>query len=361
MSARDESAATRQFRAKPPFPLSKAMSRMITKEARPNWIYYVATVVVLVLIYGGIYSADHAPAGWERGPAVAVAGIAVVVIALAYFGWHLAGEIRISVAGDELTVNKRRGGVFSFSDATLGLWAYGDTTSTMGSALHLRSGLRHFVLGGRDHRFAAGTRLDEPPQGYVDAWLWGSDFDELLSLVGRRSRLDARPPRPGERTRCLLYPNQELAHQMSMWAVAGKQRLWWAASQPLVALEVGPDAVGVIDAKSDAVIATAPRAQVTATPETYKCRRWLRGPPYKQPPPSPVLVLCVPGVEPMTIGCQETSPALAFAPRFAWRDRVRDRVNRPADYSVAAGDWLMLVERFGLAAHLIDRVHRSTD
>src|SRR5262249_20568689 len=146
---------------------------------------------------------------------------------------------------------KRHGGVFSFSDATLGLWAYGNRTRTMGSALHLRSGTRHFVVGGRDHRFGAGTRLDEQPPGYVDQWLLHSDVDELLAVVSRRSSLHAHQHEPGELTRCLLYPNMELAQQMSTWSVVGKQRLFRSASQPLVALDVGEGAIRVIDARND--------------------------------------------------------------------------------------------------------------
>jgi hypothetical protein len=359
MSVRDESAAVREFAAKPPFPLSKAMSRMITNEARPNWIYFIVMGLALAAVYGGFYVAEHAPAGWEHRPAVAAVGIVLAVIALAYVGWHVAGEIRISVAGDEVRVKKRHGGVFSFGDATLGLWAYGSTTKTMGSALHLRSGTHHFVLGGRAHRVAAGARLDEPPQGYVDAWLWAADFDELIAMVGRRSTVQAHRPGPDEATRCLLFPNMELGHQMSAWAFGAKQRLVLSASRPLVALDVGADSIRVIDASNDAVIATAPRAQVTATPETYKCRRRRYGPSYKNPPPSPVLVLCVPGVEPMPIGCQEHRATLDFSSRFAWRDKVPDRVNRPADYSVAAGDWLLLVDAFGLTPSLVDRTHRG--
>jgi hypothetical protein len=358
MSVRDESAAVRRFAAKPPFPLSKVMSRMITGEARPNWIYFIVMGLALAAVYGGIYLAEHAPAGWEHGPVAGVVGIVLVASALLYVGWHVTGEIRISVAGDEVTVKKRHGGAFSFSDATLGLWAYGSSTKVMGSALHLRSGPHHFVLGGRDHRLAAGARLDEPPQGYVDAWLWASDFDELLAMVGRRSTVQVHRSGPGELTRCLLFPNMELAHQMSTWTVGAKQLLWASASQPLVALDVGADSIRVIDASNDGVIATAPRAQVTAAPETYRCRRRRYGPSYKNPPPSPVLVLRVPGVEPMPIGCQEFSGPLNFTPRFAWRGTVPDRVNRPADYSVAAGDWLLLVDALGLGPQLVDRTHR---
>jgi hypothetical protein len=359
MSASDESAASRQFVAKPRFPLTKMMSKTITEDARPNWIYYAGTGVALVVIYGGIYWFEHLPSGWERGPVAGVAGVALAVAALACIGWYATREIVVSVTSEGLAVSTRRGDTFPFGDATLGLWAFGGRTKVMGTALHLRSGARHFVVGGRDHRVAEGTRLDERPQGYVDAWLWASDFDQLLAAVGRRSGVQAGREAPGKFTRCLLFPNTELAQQMSMWAVWGKQRLFRSASQPLVALDVGEDAIRVIDAANDAVIAAAARTQVTATPETYKCRRWAHGPPYKQPPPSPVLVLRVPGVEPIPIGCHDYRGGLDFSSRFEWRGKVPDRVNRPADYTVAAGDWLLLVDRFDLTPQLVDRTHRG--
>jgi hypothetical protein len=40
--------------------------------------------------------------------------------------------------------------------------------------------------------------------------------------------------------------------------------------------------------------------------------------------------------------------------RFSWRENVARPNERPA-YVVSAGDWLMLVERFGLAAHLKEK------
>ena len=94
---------------------------------------------------------------------------------------------------------------------------------TMGTALHLHCGPHRFVLGGRDHRIAAGTRIEAPDAGYglpvdVDAWLWAPDFDELLTMVGHRSGLDLRRPAPGEPTRCLLFPNPLLVQQMGSFA-----------------------------------------------------------------------------------------------------------------------------------------------
>ncbi|HTX96327.1 MAG TPA: hypothetical protein VME67_16570 [Mycobacterium sp.] len=70
--------------------------------------------------------------------------------------------------------------------------------------------------------------------------------------------------------------------------------------------------------------------------------------------------MSVPGVEPKTIGCQDfTFAALALIPRFAWRGEVPERLNQPADYSVAAGDWLLLVKKFGLTPPLVDRTDKA--
>jgi hypothetical protein len=85
--------------------------------------------------------------------------------------------------------------------------------STMGTALHLQSGEHRFILGGRDRRVASGTRLDAPDAGYglpvdIDAWVSAADFDEIVTMVSRRSGLDVRPPAPGQPARCLLFPTR---------------------------------------------------------------------------------------------------------------------------------------------------------
>jgi hypothetical protein len=189
--------------------------------------------------------------------------------------------------------------------------------------------------------------------------VWASDFDELLTMVSRRSGLDAHRRAPDELTRCLLFPNLELMDQTSVWAFGAKRRIYRSAFQPRLAMDVGAGAIRVIDPSSDALIATASHAQVTARPETYICRRFAYGPSYKNPPPSPVLVVCLPGSQPPTIGCQERNLAAGFLPRFSWRGNVPSRVNAPADYSVSSGDWLMLVEEFGLAPYLKDGTNRA--
>src|ERR1700754_890691 len=92
-------------------------------------------------------------------------------------------------------------------------WAHGgDRRRDDGCGAAPQSGQRRFILGGRDRRVSAATRLEAPDAGYgqsvdVDAWVSAADFDEILTMVSRRSGLDIRPPAPGEATRCLLFAN----------------------------------------------------------------------------------------------------------------------------------------------------------
>jgi hypothetical protein len=84
-------------------------------------------------------------------------------------------------------------------------------------------------------------------------------------------------------------------------------------------------------------IASASLAQVTATPETYKCHQFRFGPSYKNPSPSPVVVVRLPGSQALTIGCRAPlGDTLGFVPWFSWGGQVHERVNQPADYSVSA-------------------------
>jgi hypothetical protein len=60
----------------------------------------------------------------------------------------------------------------------------------------------------------------------------------------------------------------------------------------------------------------------------------------------------VPGMPPLTIGCRDTVSGLDR--RFSWPDNVPTEHAR-ADYEVSGTDWLILVEKFGLAAYLNKR------
>jgi hypothetical protein len=92
-----------------------------------------------------------------------------------------------------LTVDQRPGDGFSFIDAKLSLWnfgMYGGTTA--GTALHLRCDPT--ALFSVDEIIASlpkdgSTRRPWSTRRRIDA---ASDFDELLTMVGRRSGLDVR-------------------------------------------------------------------------------------------------------------------------------------------------------------------------
>jgi hypothetical protein len=271
--------------------------------------------------------------------------------------------IVLSVTSDGLTVSTRPGDVYSFSDAKLGIWGV-TGGATMGTALHLHNGQRRFILGGRDRRVAAGTRLEAPDAGYglpmdVDAMVSASDFEEILAVVGRRTGLDIRPPAPGEPTRCLLFPNALLIQEMGMFDARKKREFLESAGQPRLAIDVGANAIRVLDPNSNALIAAVSTTQVTATPVTYSptSSHWfptvgniLSDAAMNYWSTTPGIRVSVPGMPPLTIGCRDTAMGLDL--RFSWPDNVPTEKAR-ADYEVSGTDWLTLVETFGLAPYLL--------
>jgi hypothetical protein len=243
---------------------------------------------------------------------------------LAILRWGIYKKIPICVTSDGLTVDRRPGDVFSFNDAKLGLW------TLSGTALHLRCGRHRFVLGGEDHRVGTATRLEAPPTGHVDGWLRAGDFDEVLTMVARRSGLDIRGPAPGEPLRCLLFPRPS--------AGVFDFGLKKFNPRPSLAVDVGTDAVWLIDPNTNALIASASLAQVTATPAN--CKYNSEGGSYTVP----VLVVRVPGLQPLTID----------GPRSrAWRGKVPEE--KEPEFMVSDADWRVLVEKFGLAPNLVER------
>jgi hypothetical protein len=253
--------------------------------------------------------------------------------------------ILVDVTGDGLTISDRPGDVLSFSDARLGLWvtAFG---MPVGAALHLRCGAERWVLGGRDHRLAAGTRLDAPDADIVDAWVWTSEFDEILNMASRRGQLQLAQPAPDEMTRCLLFRRRG----------------------PRLAIDVAADGIRVGDLDADELIASASPAQLTATPETHLWSN--QGRPFIRPQRgyrSPTMVMNVPGWRQVSIECNDAAddpegilarPPFSWRPklreRFSWRGTVRKRIETP-DYAVSGMDWLTLVEVCGLAPYLEDK------
>jgi PAS domain-containing protein len=272
------------------------------------------------------------------------------------------GRILIDVTRDALTASKRPGEVYPFNDAKLGVWGISGG-QTMGAALHLHCGQRRFILGGRDYRIPPGTRPEAPDAGYgqpvdIDAWVTDTEFGEILTISGRQSTpsgLDARPLAAAAPTRCLLFPSPMLIQQMGPFAMRKRQQLLGSLNQPRLAIDVGADGIWVVDPNSNTLVASAPVAQVTATPETYQYGRgwsasgW-EGMMARSLSTTPVLVLGIPGAQPLTIGCRDTIGGLEL--RFSWPGDVRQRVNDPPDFSCSGGDFLLLVEKFGLAPYL---------
>ena len=131
----------------------------------------------------------------------------------------------------------------------------------------------------------------------------------------------------------------------------------WTKRQ--LAVDMSQDAVSVIDPKNGARIAAAQPAQVTATPAAFTASSKRD----KIGMSMPVLIVRVPGLQPLTIGCYErighawnTSPSNL---RFWWRGKV-PWVKAPS-YVVSAMDWLALVERFGLLPYLQDKANAQPD
>lgn len=146
---------------------------------------------------------------------------------------------------------------------------------------------------------------------------------------------------------------------MDPWAF--KQQLARAfAEQPCLAIDVGAEAIWVMNPKTGARIGSARLSQVTATPETSVvwrgkfCHRL------------PVLAVCVAGLPAVRITCLEAvRVGFGTGLRFSWRgessrrSKVAQRVYRPASYMVAGAEWLTLVEKFGLTTYLADRKRRA--
>lgn len=344
MRVNDSPASSRQFVASPAS-VSSTMNEFATRKRTLNIAYGLAIGVGLAAGVGVGASASVGTGvvvGLGAGGAVIML---VPVVWLVYAWWRSRQKVLVGVTNQGLTIDRWPGDAFSFADATLGPWV------NMGVALHLRSGSHRFVLGGRDRRIASSTQLVAPPVQAVDAWLWDSEFDELLTGGGRQGGADVRGPAPGEATRCLLFPNPYLAEQMGPFAFRKQLRLQRSLSQPSLVLDVDNDAIRVIDTNDNAPSASASRAQVTATPAVYQPDSVTSGDGSTYDYAAiPGLVVSVPGMPPVTIGCLDL---VGSQFRFAWRGKVSRSSERPA-YVVSAADLLTLAEKFGLAPHLED-------
>lgn len=75
---------------------------------------------------------------------------------------------------------------------------------------------------------------------------------------------------------------------------------------------------------------------------------------------APQMVVSFPSRPPLVIACCDVTGRLSLRwvgqsfRRFAWRGGV-PVVREPAEFAVSGGDWLTLVEAFGLAPYLEER------
>jgi hypothetical protein len=379
MSISNEPTGSRRFEAHRPFFGSKYASITTTAwKTKPVRSYLIMLVAILAfcVVFGTLFTALQGyfiqDLGASRSDAKLVKrfltyGLIALVFGAggAWYKWSQRspqGRILIDVTRDALTVSKRPGDVYPFSDAKLGTWGI-TGGQTMGTTLHLHCGQRRFILGGRDYRVAPGTRLEAPDAGYglpidVDAWVTDTEFGEILTISGRQSTpsgLDARPLAAAAPTRCLLFPSPMLIQHMGSFAFRKRQQLLDSVNQPRLAIDMAADGIRVVDPNSNTLLASAQLAQVTATPETYQYGRGWSGYGWEQMmarslSTTPVLVLGIPGAQPLTIGCRDTIGGLDL--RFTWPNDVRQRVNDPPDFGCSGADFLLLVEKFGLAPYL---------
>jgi hypothetical protein len=340
MSVSDESTASRQFVAS-----AEAFSTGWIKGTKVfQAVYMVFFVAIVGFAALAMFRTSkgipvHAPR-YTGLIFMAVLLVAGVVIG-AYLFWRSRQKYVLTVNGDALTVGPR-GDVYSLADAQLGIWP------NIGVALHLHSGSRRFVLGGRDRRIGPSTPLDAAPIQAVDARLPASDFDELLRLGGRTA---ARGPAPGEPTRCILFPNSQRIVNSGPFAFRKKQRLVNSLGREQLFVDVDHDTVRVIDPESHAVDASAPVSRITATPLSYETRDVESS----QVSRTPALAMSVPGVPPLTVGCAHLERR---GRRFSWSGSVLT-VNEPPAYILSAADWLTLVEVLGLAADVRDAARKG--
>jgi hypothetical protein len=299
-------------------------------------VFFVAFVAYAVMAMFGSAQGKQVHAPRYTGLIfLAVLLVASVVIG-GYFIWRSRKKYVFTVNGDSLTIAPR-GDVYSLADAQLGLWP------NMGVSLHLHSGGRRFILGGRDRQIGPATPLDAPPTQLADARLPAAEFDELLRLGGRAA---ARGPAPGEPTRCILFLNSQTIVNSGPFAFRKKQRLVNSLGREQLFIDVNTDTIRIIDPESHTVDATAAVSRITATPLSYETHDSESGGTSK----TPALMMSVPGVPALTVGCRILPVS---GRRFSWSGPVHI-VHEPPAYILSAADWLTVVEKFGLAANVND-------
>ena len=135
-------------------------------------------------------------------------------------------------------------------------------------------------------------------------------------------------------------------------------RLDFRRPRPDVAIDMGSEMLRATDRSSNALVASVSLAEVTAKPANHsRTRSDAADVVY------PVLVVDVPGMQPLVIG----SLALGYQDffdgwntRFTWRGNVPALPSESGDppYALLGEDWLTLADKFGLSRRLIDNARR---
>ncbi len=340
MSVKDDSTPARQFVAS-----AEAFSTGWIKGTK-IWqgvytVFFVAFVGYAVLAMFGRAKGMQVHAPRYTGLIFIAVLLAAGVVIGGYMLWRSRQKYVFTVNGDSLTIAPR-GEVYSLADAQLGIWP------NLGVSLHLHSGGRRFVLGGRDRQIGPATPLDAPPTQVADARLPAAEFDELLRLGGRAA---ARGPAPGEPTRCILFPNSQTIVNSGPFAFRKKQRIVNSLGRARLFVDVDNDTIRIIDPESHTVDASVPVSRITATPLSYETHDSETGHTTK----TPALTMSVPGLPPLTCGCSHLAVS---GRRFSWSGSFHI-VNEPPTYVLSAADWLTLAETFGLAANVNDAARKS--
>ena len=153
--------------------------------------------------------------------------------------------------------------------------------------------------------------------------------------------------------RCVLFA---LHSRRTLWRNALRRD--FSGARPALAIDVGKDGILVTDLATEKPVAEAEQAQVTATPGEHRAYASGYGIVDFTGQRMPVLVIDVPGLPSLNLGCLAPGmpPEKARRNQFytgtpSWRSPVPAAKRYPA-YVATDADWLTLVEEFGLNPQL---------
>jgi DivIVA domain-containing protein len=183
------------------------------------------------------------------------------------------------------------------------------------------------------------------------------EVDALLDVVEQQLKFHhggvAPPPQAGSCAADLAGGvvetpfNEESASSVPprRWELLPYPSVW--KRRPPLTIVVDKDAIWVVDAKTNAVVTSAPLAQVTATRAQFtesarETRPWTSG--HAQP----LVVLPLAGLKPLIIA-STAMKGYDAGYRFSWRGRVQEA---RANYVLREAEWFALVETLGLTPYL---------